>query len=123
MKSTSNEKDVRLTLQILPPKLWPRVEETSRLRVENIFMRSIEEGFIDPYTGNLDEGKGALGTWARDYVQYFKLKIELCNMFIQKLNQPFYERAYISRFFMKVLPFACEIRFKRDQIMCHRRSF
>ncbi len=74
LATIKDEKGFRYNLHLLPPKLWEQLHEVSRLRAEN---RVIKE---------LKEGRGALTTWARDHFRYFKLKQQLSNVFLEKLQ-------------------------------------
>lgn len=104
LRVTSDEKAIRLAIQILPPKLWPRIDEVARLRIENKLIRSIEAGKVNSATRR--STSGALGTWARDLCKYFTLKDELYRILLQKMNSDDQEQQdYVALFFWSELPF------------------
>jgi uncharacterized protein (TIGR02391 family) len=103
LKVTQDEIDIRLTLQVLPPSLWPGLSEASRLRAENILIKSIQEGQSSA-DGKTIKGAGALGTWARDFLQYFDLKSQVSETILDKLGQSESEQWYVFNFFLGVLP-------------------
>ena len=98
LKVTSDDMAVKQTLQILPERLWGRVEESARLRVENKIIRSIQEG------KGSEGGRGWLATWAKGFLKYFELKRELTSAFLKKLNGNFDEQDYVSKYFIWELP-------------------
>lgn len=102
LKTTQNETDISLTLEILMPELWPRISEAARLRTENKLIRSIEEGEVYLYS---DEILGTLGSWATDYVSFFSLKEELSRTLLKKMeDDDADDRRFVATFFMSVLP-------------------
>lgn len=103
LKMTQDNGDIRLTLQLLPPNLWPRLNEAARLRAENILIKSIREGQSGS-DGTLVKGAGALGTWARDFLPYFDLKSQAGKAVLDKLRQDESSQQYIFSFFLGVLP-------------------
>lgn len=104
LRATSDEKAIRLAIQILPAKLWPRVDEVARLRIENKLIRSIEVGKVNSSTRR--PIAGALGTWARDLCKHFTLKDELYRTLLQKMNSDNQEEQdYVALFFWSELPF------------------
>jgi hypothetical protein len=95
-----------IVLQILPPDLWPRIDEAARLRAEGKVLSSIDAGEFDPWIGETN-AEGAIGTWAADFLQHFSsdLWAEVWQVFSRKLEgEDVFERAYIGRFFIKVIP-------------------
>jgi uncharacterized protein (TIGR02391 family) len=103
LKTTQDEKTIRLSLQILPANLWPRIDETARLRIENKLIRYIESG--EAYSDS-ERVKGALGTWARAFLRYFTLREEICMTLLEKLrNDDLDHGRYVSKFFMGELLF------------------
>lgn len=103
LKVTQYDHDIRLTLQILDPSLWPELREASRLRAENILMKSIREGQSSA-DGKTIQGAGALGTWARDFLQYFDPKSRVHETLLRKLGQSISEQWYVFHFFLRVMP-------------------
>lgn len=102
MRITQDEATIRRALQILPPKLWPRIHEVARLRIENKLIRSVESGKVNSSTRRATNG--ALGTWARDFVGYFSLRGEFYQVLRKKLVGTEEEQSYIALFFWYVLP-------------------
>lgn len=102
MRIAQDEATIRRTLQIFPPKLWPRVDEVARLRIENKLIRSVESGKVNSSTRRTTSG--ALGTWARDFVRYFSLKNEVYQVLREKLTRTEEEQSYVALFFWDVLP-------------------
>jgi len=116
LQTTSDDADVRMTLQILPPDLWPRVSEVARLRAENKLIRSIEHGKFDRFASECHEG--ALGTWARRFLRCFDLKREGRSALLAKLESTSaLDRAYVARYFMGVLPGVCDGEWQRDRFV------
>lgn len=103
LKITQDDTDIRLTLQVLPPDLWPRLDEAPRLRAENALIKSIREGQASP-DGKISKGAGALGTWARDFLQYFALKSQAGQVILDKLKQDESSQRYVFHFFLESLP-------------------
>lgn len=103
LKTTYNDTDIGLTLQVLPPDLWPRLDEAPRIRTENILIKSIIEGQVGP-DGRTLTGSGALGTWARDFLQYFELKLQAGVIILNRLHADESSQRYIFRSFLDVLP-------------------
>ena len=102
MRITQDETAIRRTLQILPPRLWPQVDEVARLRIENKLIRSIESGKVSSSTRRVTSG--ALGTWVRDFAPYLSLRHEFYDVLLKKLNDT-EEQNYVALFFWSVLPF------------------
>lgn len=123
LKTTLDSADIRLTLQILPPDLWPRIDEVARLRVENKLIESIREGQMDLELGGLDrDGRGSLGTWARDFLEYFTLKTVVRMVLLNKLSdERSWVRSYVARYFMSVLPRVFDTDWGRD--LCIKAIF
>ena len=117
LKTTRDITDIRIVLQVLPPKLWPRIDEVARLRTENKLLRSIEEGRADANRRH-KTAAGALGTWAQRFLEYFSesSRWEVWPTFRRKMESEIYlERRYIAEFFMRSLPKVCNTSYKRDQ--------
>lgn len=116
LETTSDDADVRMTLQILPPDLWPRVSEVARLRVENKLIRSMEDGKFDAFAGECHGG--ALGTWARRFLRCFELKSEVRSALLAKLESTSaLDRAYVAEYFMGVLPGVCDAEWQSDRFV------
>ena len=103
LKTTQNNTIIRLILQILPPDLWNKLSETARIRVENILIKSIEEGEANDQ-GKIINKAGWLGTWAQGFIKYFESKDKLKYVILKKLNQNFNEQMYVFSYFLNELP-------------------
>jgi uncharacterized protein (TIGR02391 family) len=104
LKTTQDEDEIRLALQILPPDLWLRIDEVARMRIENKLIKSIQEG-VRPIPHEWNSDIGVLGTWARDYIKYFTLKSQLGETLRQKLaSNRSIDVRYAVDFFWNVLP-------------------
>jgi len=90
-------------MQMLTPDLWPKLEESSRLRTENILLNSIKEGKSSSGGGTI-RGQGALGTWARDYILKFSQRYQAQNFIVEKLEAKEEDQQFIYNFFLGVLP-------------------
>lgn len=97
LRTANIESDVRLTLQILPKRLWLRISEVARLRIENKLIQSIKSGQYDVDMDTCESG--ALGTWGRDIIKYFSLKAELYNTLVAKLAGNHKDQNYVAKFF------------------------
>jgi uncharacterized protein (TIGR02391 family) len=118
LQITQYSADIRVTLQILPPDLWPRIDEAARLRVENKLIKSIEEGELALDSGEPYEGRGAFGTWAMDFLEHFKLKSRVRRVLLDKLeDEDFSVRSYVAKYFMSVLPHVCDTSYQRDRFV------
>jgi uncharacterized protein (TIGR02391 family) len=109
LQSSDNDKDIILSLRILPAGFWPRITETARLRIENKLIKSIHLG---EYNNDRDACvNGQLGTWASGFIRYFTLKSDLRKVLIDKLigndlqSKEEYnaEVNYVARFFYSSL--------------------
>lgn len=102
LRSTQSDEEIIRTVQILAPGTWPLITEVARLRIENRFVQSIQEG--EQYSdGSII--KGALGTWSRDLLSHFSDKDKLRRVFLDKLDDADADdRRYVACFFLSVLP-------------------
>lgn len=114
LKFTKDEADIRLTMQILNPDLWQKLEESARLRTENILLDSIRKGKSSP-DGNTIRGQGNLGTWAKDFLPVFSQKDLAQRVILGKLRgHDEDDQRYIFSFYLGVLPKLFDIRYNRD---------
>jgi uncharacterized protein (TIGR02391 family) len=67
LKTTTDEVTIRLNLKLMEPEFWSQISTISRLRIEHILIESIEQGEMNEKAII----RGALGTWARDYLSFF----------------------------------------------------
>jgi uncharacterized protein (TIGR02391 family) len=101
LRTTTESAAIRTALQMLTPELWPRVSETSRLRIENKLIREIEGGQIGP------DGKvsGGLGTWANALLRRFASRTRGAEALMDKLEGfDEEERHYVAKYFFARLP-------------------
>jgi len=84
LQSTDSTQSIRLTLQIIPPKYWPNLDEAARLRIENKLTKSIADGRYNAVSDKCIDG--ALGTWVSQIIKNFTLKTELLNVLSTKLE-------------------------------------
>ena len=101
LSTITDEEEFRHNLHLLPPNLWEQLSEISRLRAENRVIRAIKEGEA------VGERclRGALATWARNHLRYFKLKDQVGMTFVEKLesDNPL-SKYYIAGLFLEQLP-------------------
>jgi uncharacterized protein (TIGR02391 family) len=98
LKSTDDEADLKLTLQLFPNELLERLPEIARLRLENRLLKSVSEGDYDQRTNRCR--KGGLGTWLSARLNSLLLKSELIEILTAKLfSADTDEHAYVVRYF------------------------
>jgi uncharacterized protein (TIGR02391 family) len=103
LKDTGSEPAIRRTLQLFPIENWHRVDEISRLRIENRLLKSIEEGAYDGAKEKIYSG--SLGTWAGKRTKYFTLKTEMLTAIIRKLaGGGYFEQDYIFGYLFDEIP-------------------
>lgn len=96
---------IRSILQIFPMKYWNKINEISQLRIENIILKSIENGFYDNDKGLIKyHGKiydGSLGTWIGfGNTKYISMKFNLLKILINKLeSNDKQEQNYVLNYF------------------------
>jgi len=107
MKAISNElkiaqqnNDIVSIIRLIEPKFWPILDDDVKIRIENVIIESVREGYYDMYEGIK---KGHLGTWAGDIGGYFKLRRELGEAIIEQLNNNWYAQNYIAEYFIYYL--------------------
>jgi len=102
LRTTTEDAEIRTTLQMLSPELWPNISEAARIRIENKMIRDIAEGEV------LAGGKtfaGSLGTWSKQFVKNFTLRAEAANTIISKLEDADPDdRRYLAKFFITSIP-------------------
>jgi uncharacterized protein (TIGR02391 family) len=103
LKTTQDNTDLRVTLQMLPPVLWKSLNMMARMRAENILIKSIADGRANSQ-GNTLNGEGTLATWADEFLQYFELKYQAGDTILKKIEGNFEEQMYIFAFFLRKLP-------------------
>jgi uncharacterized protein (TIGR02391 family) len=106
--------EIRYNLKLIPPNLWSRLTEVSKLRIENRVIGSIKEGQV--INGVLSYG--GLATYARKHFENFTLKDRLEKTFLEKLNsKSVSERIYVIGHFLSVLPIVITAPFWIDEII------
>ena len=105
LKTERSSKAIIIALQIIDPTMWNQIEESSRIRTENMIIKSIQHGEMDHFSKTkVLSGKGVLGIWSKEFFPFFTLSKELKDVFINKLgsaNQ--HERRYISNFYFSTV--------------------
>lgn len=114
LKTTKEDEEIRLTLQIIPPDYWPEIEEVSRLRIENKLIRSIQRGKAD-YNGECLSGAGALGTWSKGFLIYFTHTSEIRSAITKKLNGDIWEQLYVFHHYLRIVPTIYSVKWLREQ--------
>ena len=104
LKSTSFEKEIHYTLQLLPPEMWSKISPVARIRIENKLLKSISRGKVYRNSRSCNQ-EGVLGAWARDFLPHFSSMSEVCLILVQKLeSENINDRHYVARYFMRTLP-------------------
>ena len=102
LRTVEEEIPIRLILGAFDGDIWPHLNETARLRIENRLIRSIRDG---RYRQRDDRCiGGAFGTWGQRYLQYFILKEEVLNTLCSKLRSSnVEEEKYVLKYFFSSL--------------------
>jgi hypothetical protein len=93
-----------LVIKILPADLWPRIERMCRLRIENMFVKELDEAFWVPESRFTNSPHS---TWIRGIAKYFLRKQPLRQVIVKKLRkEDFDQHNFVAQFFLKsgVLP-------------------
>ncbi|MFC7679939.1 TIGR02391 family protein [Paenibacillus sp. GCM10028914] len=85
LSTVTEEKIIRLNLQIIPFKMWYRIREISRIRIENTLMESMKDG---KYLINQNRCKGgSLASWvALGKLQHFTFIGDAIGILVKKLE-------------------------------------
>lgn len=98
LKTTDEESDLRLAIQLMPPSSWPTYDEAARMRAENRLLRSVGEGRYDSAQDRLRSG--ALGTWITHLGEHFGRVDELFDKLAAKLRaKDETQRGYVFKYF------------------------
>ena len=99
LQQTDDLDTIRFVLQAFPPRIWPKLTEIARLRIENKLIKSIGEG---RFIKNTDRCLGgALGTWATNIIKQFTLEVELWRQLFSKLSSSNpQEQDYVFHYFL-----------------------
>ncbi len=81
LQITDDDKTIKMILGVFDPTMWPNVDESARLRIENKLIRSINSGVYIRATNNCKSGW--LATRGTGLFPHFSLKSEamraICN--------------------------------------------
>lgn len=103
MDLTHDEVEIYSALSILPINYWPRFKETTKMRIENILIKSIRMGKCK--LNNQQIISGELGTLARGRSLFFTLDSELKQELKNKLlSEDIREIFYVILVFLDDLP-------------------
>jgi uncharacterized protein (TIGR02391 family) len=98
LKIADADSRIRTTVQVVPPSCWPNLSEVARLRIENKFITSVEEGKYLPKSSK--RVAGALGTWSSHLHEYFSLKDRMAQALARKLaSENTAEQDYVFQYF------------------------
>lgn len=99
LKSTDNDGKIKTVVQVLPSECWPRLSEVARLRIENKFYRSAEEGQYNAATKKCSAGW--LATWSTGVLEHFSSKRELASCLTRKMaSGSNLDQDYVLQFFL-----------------------
>jgi len=97
LRVTDDETVVIKIIRSFEPRIWPNLEESSRLRIENKLIQSIKKGSYVRATKTCRTG--SFGTWGRRLFTYFTLKSEaLWAIRNQLTSSDRFEQDYIFEF-------------------------
>jgi uncharacterized protein (TIGR02391 family) len=96
-KSVKEPSVLSAILGVIPDSLWPEINRTAQIRVENWLLQEIEAGkYIKGMKGTVP---GWLGTWARDFLVHFSHPDAVADLLINKLlNKDEKEAEYVANF-------------------------
>jgi hypothetical protein len=84
LQQTDEDGNIIIFIQAFDSTIWPIIEETARLRIENKLIRSIRSGKYVTATNKCRAG--ALGTWANRLFPHFTLKDDTFREIVYKLS-------------------------------------
>lgn len=107
LKHTSNNGVISLIIEAFS-SIWPDLEESARLRIENKLIESIIDGRSNLFKDELSGGH--LGTFTPNIIKHFALREELYNVLLNKLEsrdteEQEYVFDYFSNFFIKLITY------------------
>lgn len=101
-RTTGETLAIRTALQLLTPELWPRISEAPRLRIENKFIKDLEQGRITAKGGKV---AGGFATWAAGFMRRFALRSNCASVLQDKIDSfDDEERHYVAKYFFSRLP-------------------
>ena len=84
LNRTDSNESVKFSMKIFPIEFWKRLDESAKLRSENMFLQSVTEG---EYLSSSDKCiKGAFGTWCNQHLHVFFMKDDFISVLLNKLN-------------------------------------
>lgn len=99
---TDSNESVRLSANMFPPDFWVRLDESAKMRSENRFIESIEEG--EYVVASKKCVRGAFGTWCQSGIRNFVMKAECILALLLKLSSSKREEQdYVFQFFSSPL--------------------
>jgi hypothetical protein len=97
LKYSDDIATIRMILRVFA-KIWPKIEESARLRIENKLIKSIKDGKW--HTGKEECIGGSFGAWTTNIIENFMLKEKLSWILFNKLRSSDRgEQDYVFRFF------------------------
>ena len=84
LNSTDSETSVRLSAKMFPTEFWLRLDESARLRSENMFLMSVTAG--EYVIASEKCIKGAFGTWCNNLMSTFLMKDDIIRELLRKLG-------------------------------------
>lgn len=97
----SSDEEIRYNIHLIPPNLWEQLSEIAALRIENKIIRVIQEG-----ESNEERMiNGALATWAREHLEFFRMREKVESTFIEKMeSENIHSRLFVICNFFSKLP-------------------
>ena len=103
IKGEQESRAIITLLQIVSPTMWHRIEESARIRVENMILKSMKDGEMK-HDSTKHSQSGALATWATEFFSSFTLQEELVSTSLSLLKSGNeHKRRYFSHFFLHAL--------------------
>ena len=96
LKLEQNENTIAMSLQLIPPDLWPKLDEVSRIRIEHKLVRAIQKGKL--VSGRPDSDEIQFGLLAIPLIQYLSNRDLLHNTLRTKLFRQRDEKGYALEF-------------------------
>ena len=103
MTSAADEATMADAIQYVAPHLWPDLEQSAKLRAENMMISSVRHGSCDLRITGVSVG-GELGKWAAYFGARFELKNALARALVSLLQGDWNSQNYVGEYFVAVLP-------------------
>lgn len=98
LNRTDSKESVRFSTSMFPTEFWKRLEESAKLRSENMFLQSVTEG--EYISSSAKCIKGALGTWCTEHLHVFLMKDDFVWRLLRKLQSSNRnEQDYVFQYF------------------------